>query len=116
MKRIQLEECLIDRTVLLAHALVGYQQEARRIDREMARIRAMLDHRRNGASPVAASIAAGVAMRTAAVDADIEASKYPARKRRRTLSPEGRARIAAAARRRWAEYHKTQRRARRGRG
>jgi hypothetical protein len=36
------------------------------------------------------------------------ATPAPARKRKRRLSPEGRARIIAAAKKRWARYHREQ--------
>jgi hypothetical protein len=79
----------LDKATLEA-ALVGYQQHLQRIEAKMAELRGML-----GKAPAAAP-AAKRARKTA-----------PAKQKHR-MSAEGRARIAAAQRARWAKAKKGQ--------
>jgi len=74
-------------------ALVGYQRQIEEIQTKMAELRRRLGARATGASTTAAPSAAA-----------------PARKgragRKHRMSAEGRARIAAAQRARWAKFKK----------
>jgi hypothetical protein len=80
----------LDKATLEA-ALMGYQQHLRQIEAKMADLRRMLGHTNSSAAP------AGKRGRKAAV-----------RKQKHRMSPEGRARIAAAQRARWAKAKKAQ--------
>jgi len=80
----------LDKATLEA-ALVGYQQHLEQIQTKMAEIRRTL-----AGTPAAASAAKGP--RKAAAPA----------KQKHRMSPEGRARIAAAQRARWAKVKKAQ--------
>jgi hypothetical protein len=75
---------------LLQAALIGYQHQAEQLAGKIADIRRQL----GGKSPAAASKAA------AATDT------APAPGKKRSMSAAARKRIAAAQRKRWAEYHK----------
>ena len=81
----------LDKATLEA-ALVGYQQHLHQIEAKMAELRGML-----GGTAAAAP---------AAKRADKKAT--PAKKQRHAMSAEGRARIAAAQRARWAKAKKAQ--------
>lgn len=74
-------------TSLLSAALEGLEMQRRRIEEQIAQVRAALGGRRLRASSG-------------------EAPSKPVRKRQ--LSPEARKRIANAQKRRWAEYRKKQ--------
>ena len=78
----------LDRATLEA-SLVGYQQHLQQIEAKMAELRRML-----GEKPAAASAAKRVARKAA-----------PGKQKHR-MSAEGRARIAAAQRARWAKVKK----------
>jgi len=80
----------LDKATLEA-ALMGYQQHLRQIEAKMADLRRMLGNTNSSAAP------AGKRGRKAAV-----------RKQKHRMSPEGRARIAAAQRARWAKAKKAQ--------
>ncbi len=71
-------------------ALVGYQQQLQQIEAKMAELRTMLGH-----TPSAALAAK-------------RAKKTTPRKQKHRMSAEGRARIAAAQRARWAKVKKAQ--------
>jgi hypothetical protein len=73
---------------LLSAALEGLEAQKKRIEDQIKQVQAMLGHRRG---------------RPASNDS---ASAKPAATRRRQLSPAARKRIAAAQKRRWAEYRK----------
>lgn len=77
----------LDKATLSA-ALLGYQQQRDQIDAKMAEIRRML----GGGTPAAVK----------------SAPKSTGRKQKRQMSEEGRARIAAAQRARWAKVKKAQ--------
>ena len=77
----------LDKATLEA-ALVGYQQQLQQIEAKMAELRRML-----GQTP-----AAGLAAK--------RARQAAPRKQKHRMSPEGRARIAAAQRARWAKAKK----------
>jgi hypothetical protein len=79
----------LDKATLEA-ALVGYQQHLQQIEAKMAELRRML-----GQGPAAAPAAK-------------RASKAAPRKQKHRMSAEGRARIAAAQRARWAKVKKAQ--------
>jgi hypothetical protein len=79
----------LDKATLEA-ALVGYQQHLQQIEAKMAELRRML-----GRAPAAAPAAK-------------RASKAGPRKQKHRMSAEGRARIAAAQRARWAKVKKAQ--------
>jgi hypothetical protein len=79
----------LDKATLEA-ALVGYQQQLQQIEAKMADLRRML-----GQTPAAAPAAK-------------RARKAPAKKQKHRMSAEGRARIAAAQRARWAKTKKAQ--------
>lgn len=72
--------------LLLSAALEGLELQRKRIDEQIAQVRARLGGRR--AKPAAATVPAAAAPR------------------RRQLSEAARKRIAAAQKRRWAEYRK----------
>lgn len=76
--------------VFLAAALEGLKIQRARIDEQIALVQSMMGKRGPGRPPASASIAA--------------VAPAPARKRR--LSAAARARIAAAQKKRWAEYRK----------
>ena len=73
----------------LEAALVGYQQQVQQIEAKMADLRRMLKQ-----TPAAAPAA--------------KSARKAARKQKHRMSPEGRARIAAAQRARWAKAKKAQ--------
>ncbi len=77
---------------LLSAALEGLEAQKKRIEEQIRQVQAMLGHRRG--RPAAAEAAAGPAA--------------PKATRKRKLSPAARKRIAAAQKRRWAEYRKSQ--------
>ena len=79
----------LDKATLEA-ALVGYQQHLQQIESKMADLRRML-----GQAPASAPAAK-------------RARKAAAGKQKHRMSPEGRARIAAAQRARWAKAKKAQ--------
>ena len=79
----------LDKATLEA-ALVGYQQHLQQIESKMADLRRML-----GQAPASAPAAK-------------RARKATAGKQKHRMSPEGRARIAAAQRARWAKAKKAQ--------
>ena len=79
----------LDKATLEA-ALVGYQQHLQQIEAKMAELRRML-----GQGPTAAPAAK-------------RAPKAASRKQKHRMSAEGRARIAAAQRARWAKVKKAQ--------
>jgi hypothetical protein len=79
----------LDKATLEA-ALVGYQQHLQQIEAKMAELRHML-----GQGP-------------AATPAAKRAPKAASRKQKHRMSAEGRARIAAAQRARWAKVKKAQ--------
>ena len=79
----------LDKATLEA-ALVGYQQHLQQIEAKMAELRRML-----GEKPAAAPAAK-------------RAKKAAPRKQKHRMSAEGRARIAAAQRARWAKVKKAQ--------
>ena len=78
----------LDKATLEA-ALVGYQQHLQQIEAKMAELRGML-----GQGPAAAPAA--------------KRAPKAARKQKHRMSAEGRARIAAAQRARWAKVKKAQ--------
>lgn len=77
----------LEDTSLLVAALEGLEAQRRRIEGQIAQVRAALGGRRLGFALV-------------------EPATRPAR--RRELSPEARKRIALAQKKRWAEYRKRQ--------
>jgi hypothetical protein len=97
-------------------AIFGFEEQRRKLDEQIAELRAM----RGGASQGASRAARGgkrkmsAAGRKAIAEAqrkrwaeqksasDEVAAPKPARKKKRRLSPEGRAAIVAAAKKRWA--------------
>lgn len=80
---------------LLAAALEGLELQKQRIDEQIREVRSLL-----GKGP-------GRRGRTAAATNGSETSPAPATKRGGRLSASARKRIAAAQKRRWAEYRKT---------
>ena len=79
----------LDKATLEA-ALVGYQQHLQQIEAKMAELRRMLGEK------------------AAAAPAAKRAKKAAPRKQKHRMSAEGRARIAAAQRARWAKVKKAQ--------
>ena len=79
---------------LLAAALDGLELQKKRIEAQIAEVRAMLRKRSPGA---------GASVQTVAETASTQNSK------RRELSPQARLRIAAAQKKRWAEYRRKKR-------
>jgi hypothetical protein len=77
----------IERTELLQHALIGFEAQRADVERRMAAIRLQL----NGAAETN------------------EAAPKAKRRRRRKISPEGRARIIAATKLRWEKWRKARR-------
>jgi hypothetical protein len=80
----------LDKATLEA-ALLGYQQHLRQIEAKMADLRRLLG---NGASAGIATVP--------------KRGRKAGRKQKHRMSPEGRARIAAAQRARWAKAKKAQ--------
>ena len=78
----------IERSELLQHALIGFEAQRAEVERRMADLRLRL----NGAGQAAQ-----------------EAPRPTRRRRRRKISPEGRARIIAGTKLRWAKWRKAQR-------
>jgi hypothetical protein len=79
---------MIDRE-LLEHALLGYEQHRGEVLQKIAELRTAIFN-------------AGQPPQQAVVAEKLRKRPY----RRRQMSPEGRARIAAATKKRWAEYHR----------
>jgi hypothetical protein len=82
----------IPRSELLQHALIGLEAQRAELERRMADIRLRL----TGGAPAAP-----------------EAPKISHRRRRRKMSPEGRAAIIAATKLRWAKWRRAKRAAKR---
>ena len=78
---------------LLNAALVGLEAQKQRIEGHIAEVRALLGKRGPGRPPATAQVSASTETK-------------PRKRRKRKLSPEGRARIIAATKKRWAEYKK----------
>ncbi len=76
---------------VLQAALDGLETQRARIEEHIAEVRSLLGARRRGRPPKAE-----------AADREQEEPKSPGRKRRARLSPEGRAKIIAALKKRWA--------------
>jgi hypothetical protein len=76
---------------ILSAALEGLEQQQRKIDEQIREVRSMLGHRRPG-RPAKNST---------------PETTGPVRKRR-SMSASAKRRIAAAQKKRWAEYHKQQ--------
>jgi len=83
----------VDRTIL-EMAIVGYQNEVKRISAQIADIKARLGVRGPGRPKATAAVASG--------------TDHSGPQKRRTISKAGRARIAAAQRARWAAQKKQQ--------
>ena len=81
----------LDKATLEA-ALVGYQQHLQQIEAKMADLRRMIGHTNSGRGP----------------GRQARATRPLTRKQKHRMSPEGRARIAAAQRARWAKAKKAQ--------
>ena len=81
----------LDKATLEA-ALVGYQQHLQQIEAKMADLRRLIGHTNSAASAPAVK----------------RARKAAPGKQKHRMSPEGRARIAAAQRARWAKAKKAQ--------
>jgi hypothetical protein len=82
----------VDNTALLEAALQGLELQKSRIDAQMSEVRRMLGRRTAQTAPQAAAAAPAAAKKT---------------RKKRELSPAARKRIAAAQKKRWAEYRKT---------
>jgi hypothetical protein len=74
---------------ILNAALAGLEAQKERIEGQIAEIQSMLGRRKPGRPK-----------------AEEKLSPKPVAKKKRMMSAEGRARIAAATRKRWAEFHK----------
>jgi len=85
-----------DQKALWAAALEGLEMQRRRIEDQIAQVRQMLGARGPGRPPAAA------------VSAGASGSPVKRARRKRILSPEARKRIAAAQKKRWAEFRKAQ--------
>ena len=81
----------LDKATLEA-ALLGYQQHLHQIEAKMADLRRLIGHTNSGSSAPAVK----------------RARKAAPGKQKHRMSPEGRARIAAAQRARWAKAKKGQ--------
>jgi hypothetical protein len=79
---------------ILEAALHGLEMQRQRLDEQIAQVRNLIGGRRPGRPPKSAS---GVS----------DNAPAPAKKRR-TLTPEARKRIAAAQKKRWAAFRKNQ--------
>ena len=77
---------------ILAAALAGLEVQRARIDGQIAEVRALMGRRGPGRPPAAAR--------------SVSAATPAPKKKRRKLSPEGRARIIAATKKRWAAIRK----------
>jgi hypothetical protein len=77
---------------LLEAALEGLELRRKRLEEEIQNVRALLGRRGRGRPPKSSS----------------EETSRPAGARKRRLNPEARKRIAAAQKKRWAEYRKKQ--------
>ena len=78
---------------LLQAALEGLEAQRSRIEEQIQQVRAMLGHKRRGRPPVGAT--------------GLESAAKPERKRR-VLSAAARKRIAAAQKKRWANFRKSE--------
>jgi hypothetical protein len=76
---------------VLSAALVGLEEQRRRLENQISEVRALMGKRGPGRPPAAARAEAGGG-----------AAAKPAKRKKRNLSPEGRARIIAAIKKRWA--------------
>jgi hypothetical protein len=86
---------------LLKAALEGLELQRARLEEQIQKVRAML----SGAAP---NLAAPEPATVAVAESDAGAAKRAGKKKKRRLSPEGRARIAEAQRKRWAAARKEQ--------
>ena len=78
----------VDNTELLKAALEGLEAQKKRIDGQIAQVQAMIGHPKRATAKAAA------------------AEPAPKPRRKRKLSAAARQRIAAAQKKRWAEYRK----------
>jgi hypothetical protein len=83
---------------VLAAALAGLEEQKKRIEAHIAEVRAQMGKRGPGRPPAAAKSASSTSA---------AAAPGPGRRKKRQLSAEGRARIIAAAKKRWAAFRKT---------
>ena len=89
---------ITDRDILEA-ALIGFQTKSAQIEAKIAQIKAQLG---GSAQPAARAVQSGMAVAAAPPVAASATAK------KRTMSPLARKRIAAAQKKRWADYHKKQ--------
>jgi hypothetical protein len=83
---------------ILHAALAGLEAQKARLESQIAEVRALMGRRGPGRPPRAATV-------TGTTDA-VAAPAPRKRRKKRTLSPEGRAAIIAAVKRRWAAKKK----------
>ena len=81
---------------ILEAALQGLEAQRRRLDEQISQVRSMMGSR------------GGRTSKAAAVEREAAQSAPKESRRRRTLSPEARKRIAAAQKKRWAAFRKSQ--------
>ncbi len=81
---------------ILEAALQGLEAQKQRLDEQISEVRAMMGHR------------VGRPPKHATASEVKPASNHSQARKRRTLSPEARKRIAAAQKKRWAAFRKTQ--------
>jgi hypothetical protein len=99
-----------DNDELLTYALRGYEHRRGQINEAIASLQERIRAAQNDGSPAAGIVAVGDA------PADLRKPNGRAPRKSRRLSATGRAAIAAAARKRWAAFHKAQRAAKPRRG
>ena len=81
---------------ILEAALQGLEAQKQRLDEQIAQVRALIGHRVGRPPKASASKESGAS------------SSQSQNRKRRTLSAEARKRIAAAQKKRWAAFRKTQ--------
>lgn len=82
---------------ILAAALQGLELQRQKLDEQIAQVRSMMGRRGVGRPPKGGS-----------ADASAVAEFAPSPRKKRVLSPEARKRIAAAQKKRWANFRKTE--------
>jgi hypothetical protein len=92
---------------ILEAALQGLETQKQKIDEQISQVRSMMG-RRVGRPPKAASKSGGSTGGGGGATKSASTGSSNGRRKKRVLSPEARKRIAAAQKKRWAAFRKTQ--------
>ena len=92
----------VDQAALYEAALQGLELQKQRPEEQMSTVRSLLGAKK----PRATAPAAAVVAKAPKAKAAKKAGRKPKKRGKRTLSPEARARIAEAQKKRWAAFRK----------